>query len=140
MLLFIISDQTTLHKNFYVVFCFMSKKKQKNYMWILQQLRSLYAKMKISNSIVLLINMKKDLSKIFRLTFSESNHLLCLWHINNNVVINCKKHFIIKEAWNTFFSQWKEIVYASSEREYRELWDKFMNRYNISHSECISYW
>ncbi len=36
MFLMIISDQIVLHKNFYVVFCFMSKEKQNYYIWVLQ--------------------------------------------------------------------------------------------------------
>ncbi len=139
MSLFIISDQIALHKNFYVVFCFMTKEKQNDYVWVLQQLKRLYAKLKISDSTVLIIDMKKNLMNVCRLIFSVSNHLLCLWHINNNVLINCKKHFIIKEVWDKFFSEWKEMMYASSEREYRDLWDKFVNRYNLSHSDCINY-
>ncbi len=139
MSLFIISDQIALHKNFYVVFCFMTKKKQKNYMWILQQLKELCAKLKISDSTILLIDMKKDLMNVCRLIFSVSNHLLCLWHINNNVLINCKKHFIIKKVWNKFFSEWKDVMYVFSESEYRDLWNKFVNRYNLSHFDCINY-
>jgi hypothetical protein len=72
----------------------MSKKKQNDYMSILQQLRDLYAKLKISDSTVLFIDIKKNKLKILidclthrhekdfmnvcRLTFFESNHLLCL--------------------------------------------------------------
>jgi hypothetical protein len=139
MFLFIISDQIALHKNFYVVFCFVTKEKQNDYVWILQQLKRLYAKLKISDSTVLIIDMKKELMNVCRLIFSVSNHLLCLWHINNNVLINCKKHFIIKKIWDKFFSEWKKMMYASSEREYRDLWDKFVNRYNLSHFDCINY-
>jgi hypothetical protein len=62
-----------------------------------------------------------------------------LWHINNNVLINCKKHFIIKKVWDKFFSELKEMMYAFSEREYRDLWNKFVTRYNFSHFDCISY-
>jgi hypothetical protein len=60
MSFFIISDQIALHKNFYVAFCFMTKEKQNDYVWILQQLKALYAKLKIPDSTVLLIDMKKD--------------------------------------------------------------------------------
>jgi hypothetical protein len=42
MLLMIIFDQIALHKTFYVVFCFMTKEKQNDYVWIMKQLKSLY--------------------------------------------------------------------------------------------------
>jgi hypothetical protein len=74
-----------------------------------------------------------------RLIFSSINHLLCIWHINNNVLMNCKKSFISKEAWDVFFAEWKTIMYASSDQEYRQLWDKFVDRYNLTQGECIDY-
>jgi hypothetical protein len=75
MSFFIINDQIALHKNFYVVFCFMTKEKQKDYMWILQQLKALYAKLKISNSTVLLIDMKKDMQNWnFLIQFNSVAH------------------------------------------------------------------
>ncbi len=30
-------------------------------------------------------------------------------------------------------------MYASFKREYRDLWNKFVDRYNLSHSDCINY-
>jgi hypothetical protein len=102
-------------------------------MLVLQQLRDLYAKFKILDSTVLLIDMKKskleilidcfthrhekDLMNVCRLILFKLNHLLCLLHINNNVLINYKKHFIIKKVWDKFFSEWKEMMYASFESE-----------------------
>jgi hypothetical protein len=74
-----------------------------------------------------------------RLVFLKSNHLLCLWYINNNVLINCKKKFIIKETWEKFFNEWKTMIYAAFEFDYRDLWDKFVNCYNLFHDECINY-
>jgi hypothetical protein len=105
MSFFIVSNQIALHKIFYVAFCFMTKKKQNDYVWVLEQLKRLYQQLQFSDSTILLTNMKKDLMNDCRLIFLESNHLLCLWHINNNVLINCKKKFIIKETWKKFFSE-----------------------------------
>ncbi len=140
MLLMIIFDQIALHKTFYVVFCFMTKEKQNDYVWIMKQLKSLYQQLKISqNSTVFVTNMKKELMNVCKLTFSSINHLLCIWHINNNVLINCKKSFVFKEAWNVFFTEWKTIMYASFDRKYRQLWDQFVDRYNLTHDECIDY-
>ncbi len=140
MFLMIIFDQIALHKTFYVVFCFMTKEKQNDYVWIMKQLKSLYQQLKISqDSTVFVTDMKKELMNVCRLIFSSINHLLCIWHINNNVLINCKKSFVFKEAWNAFFTEWKMIMYAFSDREYKQLWDQFVNRYNLTHDECIDY-
>jgi hypothetical protein len=82
---------------------------------------------------------QKDFMNDCCLIFLELNHLLCLWHINNNVLINCKKNFIIKKTSEKFFSEWKTMSYAAFEFEYRHLWNKFVNCYNLSHDECIDY-
>ncbi len=139
MSLLIICDQTKLHINFYVVFCFMTKKQMTDYRWILKQLKILYNRLKISHLIVFVIDMKKALMIARYLFFSNFNHLLCIWHINNNVLINCKKSFVIKESWNEFFQRWKNVVYSSSEREFREVWNAFSNKYNLSHEDCVKY-
>ncbi len=152
----IIFDQIELHKIFYVAFCFMFKEKQNDYVWIIKQLKALYEKLKLSDSTIFVIDMKrdkistinwtsfvadmkKDLMNDCKLIFSSINHLLCIWHINNNVLMNCKKSFFIKEAWDVFFAEWKTIMYAFSEQKYRELWNKFVDRYNLIQDECIDY-
>jgi hypothetical protein len=30
-------------------------------------------------------------------------------------------------------------MYASFEREFREMWSRFSNKYNLSHEDCIEY-
>ncbi len=60
MSLMIISDQIALHKNFYVVFCFMTKKKQNDYVWVLQQLKHFYHQLKLLDLIVFITDMKRD--------------------------------------------------------------------------------
>jgi hypothetical protein len=97
MFFLIISEQTATHINFYVAFCFMQKEIIAGYLWILQQLKALYAKLKFFESFVIMTNMKQDLMNTIDSIFLNVNHILCLWHINNNVLTNCKKAFNTKE-------------------------------------------
>jgi hypothetical protein len=71
--------------------------------------------------------------------YENTNHLFCSWHINNNVLVNCKKAFSDKEAWTRFFGEWKTIMYAFSEAKFWELWDKFFDKYDRSHEDCVKY-
>jgi hypothetical protein len=46
----------------------------------------------------------------------ETKHVLCIWHINKNIVANCKKHFTIDDTWNFFMSDWNMLLtYATDE-------------------------
>jgi hypothetical protein len=94
----IINDQTCLHITFYVTFCFMTQKMIDDYIWILKQLKVLYVKLNLNLSIVIIIDMKRDLMKAIDTIFSNANQFLCLWHVNTNVLANCKRDFDSKKA------------------------------------------
>ena len=139
MLLLIISAQTALHTNFYVIFCFMIKERANDYRWAMKQLKILYLRLKLFMSVVFVIDMKRVLMIAVREIFSTTNHLLCTWHINNNVLVNCKKSFATKKDWETFFKEWKSIMYASFDAEYWRIWEEFSDTYLLSHDECVEY-
>jgi hypothetical protein len=58
--LLIISDQIALNMRFYVAFYSMTREKMKDYCWVIKQLKTLYLQLKLSNSIVFVIDMKRD--------------------------------------------------------------------------------
>ncbi len=102
MLLMIINDQTCLHITFYVTFSFMTQETIVDYIWVLKQLKVLYVKSNLSLSVVIIIDMKRNLIKTIDTIFSNVSYFLCLWHINTSVLANCKRDFDIKKAWNVF--------------------------------------
>jgi hypothetical protein len=89
----------------------------------------LYIQLNISNSTVIVTDMKKNLMIVIETQFSRINHLLCIWHINKNVVTNCKRSFNKKE-WDVFFTEWNTIVYALLKQLLWELWDRFSVKYS----------
>ncbi len=139
MFLFVIIDQTAINIIFYVAFVFMCQKKMTNYIWVLLQLKNLYVKLSLLFSMIMTIDCEKALTNAIKLKFSQTSHVFCIWHINNNVLINCKKTFNSKKAWETFFDEWKTMMYASSENEYNTAWNFLSEKYNLFHSECIEY-
>ena len=137
MPLLIISGQIALHTNFYVGFCFMAREQTSDYTWVLQQLKTTYLELELPDPTVIVTDMEKGLIAAITSKFPTANHLLCIWHINNNVVANCKRSFDDQKEWESFFAAWKSIVYASSEAEFWQLWDQFMITY--SDSGCVEY-
>lgn len=51
----------------------------------------------------------------------DTNYFFCLWHINNNVIVNCKKYFDTKKTWAIDFAKQKSIVYILLEQEFLEI-------------------
>ena len=50
--------------------------------------------------------------------YPSSDHILCRWHINMNVVAKCKKHFKTKESFEKFYELWTAVLDASTEEQY----------------------
>ncbi len=95
-------------------------------------MKNLYQQLKLSDFYftIIVIDMKKALITTRFLIFSDTAHLLWTWHINNNVLINCKKSFITKKTWEKFFVEWKSIMYALSESKNLRVWNDFVEQYN----------
>lgn len=40
----------------------------------------------------------------------NATHLLCRWHISKNVLVNCKKLFMMNKIWERFMMIWNLLV------------------------------
>ncbi len=98
MSLLIIIEVIALNIFFFVEFCFMTVEKTANYVWVLKQLKLQYTELDLSDSTVILTDCEQDLINALRSVFRESSHLLCIWHIDKNVLVNCRKHFDTEEV------------------------------------------
>ena len=118
--LMVISGQTALHTTFYVAFAFIAKEKMEDYTLVMERIKALYTSLHLSDPITTVIDMERGLINAILVTFPHLGtfHLLCTWHICNNIVVNCKKQFATSKAWEAFFSAWKKVMYANSEQEY----------------------
>ncbi len=104
MSLMIIFDQIVLHKTFYVVFCFMTKKKQNDYVWVLQQLKLLYQKLKLFDLTIFIIDMKKDnfsISRSYWLTDLKKNWwMIAFWFFQLRIIYYARDTSTIT-SWST---------------------------------------
>jgi len=95
MPLLIITRVTILNATFYVAFCFMKDKSYSDYEWVIEALVRLYDYLNLSYPITVISNSDKALLPALSHVFAEQNHrvnhILCIWHINQNVTANCKK-------------------------------------------------
>jgi hypothetical protein len=77
MLFLMISEQIEMNKNVYVRFRFMTKEITSNYCWILNQLKTMYAQMKMSKLTIIVTDMKKELIVAMKIELFEVHHLFC---------------------------------------------------------------
>ena len=98
MPLLIIIEIINLNIFFNVNFCFIKSECMTDYIWALKVVKSLYRKFNLISSEIILIDGDKTISSAIYQIFGLSiKHLLCIWHIEQNIVENCIKFFEIKK-------------------------------------------
>lgn len=66
-------------------------------------------------------------------------HVLCLWHVNKNVLTNCKPLFDIEEIWQEFYKDWHGVLYSTTKPIFKEKLAKFQVKYEIDYWVAINY-
>lgn len=90
MPLCIINEVTVMNTTFYAGFCFLSKEGYEDYCWVLEFYKNLLVSLDIPDPTVVVTDSEPGLIAAIPHRYSEVKHLLCLWHINKNVLANCR--------------------------------------------------
>lgn len=139
MPLLVINGVTALNTTFYVGFAFLASERTADYVWVLTQLKLLYDELDISPPEVILTDCERGLINASRLVFSTTQHLLCIWHIDKNVLINCRKDFGDDEEWQTFYTDWHKVMYAHTTEQFEAQWTVLSNKYDQRHPTSMLY-
>ncbi len=140
MFLCIIIEVTALNIIFYIAFAFLSSEIISSFEGILQQVLELYQELNISNFIFIVTNCEISLINAISSIFSTIQHALCLWHVDKNVLKNCKRFFDDNESWKMFFDQWHKIMYVSIEMKFEKNWRILKSKYDIeNHWSIVNY-
>lgn len=118
--LFCIVGVTPLKRTFHVAFAFLANECRGDFAWALQGLRRLYGLLKPPGTLpaTLITDRDRGLLLAIQEVFPTSGHLLCLWHVNKNVVKRCKRLFRSGDAWEGFMSAWNGLLQAPTVADY----------------------
>jgi hypothetical protein len=89
----------------------------------------MYKMLRTSNSLVFVIDCEIGLINVMAVVFSDSQHVLCIWHVDKNVLKNCRSYFADQDFWTRFFDDWHKVMYASFETEYESAWTSLQSKY-----------
>ncbi|XP_078159354.1 protein FAR1-RELATED SEQUENCE 5-like [Carex rostrata] len=112
--------------SFYSSFAFLKGESEKDYIWALKMFSKILGE---KQPYVIITDREFALINAINIVFPECKHLLCVWHIEKNILTKCKKYFETEEIWVGFLSSWKNVVYSSTELEYKEHWKEFESKY-----------
>nr|CCA18090.1 Pc21g00130 putative [Albugo laibachii Nc14] len=118
---------TSLNSHFSVGFCFLKEEKQSGYTWALSKLATIWTPE--TRPGVIVTDRELALMAAIDKVFSSSSHLLCIWHINKNILAKCKRQFETSEEWTVFLQQWCILVAANTELEYEKQWKELSDSF-----------
>ena len=127
---------TSTGLTFCVACAFLEAEKEDNYSWACQTLRVLMDEHSLPNVIV--TDREKALMNAIEGTFPQTTNLLCRWHINKNLLANCKKHVLKKGAWEGYIAQWNMVVHADSEEMFKIQLQRFQSDFDM-YPEMVKY-
>ncbi|WCJ29365.1 hypothetical protein M5689_011005 [Euphorbia peplus] len=109
---------TPCQKNFLVAYVFLQNESSESYRWALQTLRGLFRKDKFPTAIT--SDRELGLLRPLEEVFPESQHMLCTWHINRDVVAHvvkkCKQTDNFAQSFKS--GRWSKIIHAPSIEAY----------------------
>src|SRR6266536_4559978 len=82
-----IIGMTKINRNFYTTSVFLAGKKKSDYNIVFLNLKNLYDFWKLLYPVTFVTDTYKAKIKILKKIFPEANHILCIFHINNNNIL-----------------------------------------------------
>ncbi|XP_008221395.1 PREDICTED: uncharacterized protein LOC103321373 [Prunus mume] len=118
---------SSFNTSFYSCFVFMQKEEEKDYVWALEMFNKILG---VHNQpLVIISDRELALMNAIRIVFPSACNLLCVWHIEKNILANCKPHFREEVDWVAFLSTWADLIKSPNESSFDKAWDHFENEY-----------
>ena len=116
--------------SFYAGCAFLMHEREDDFLWVLRAFKKVIG---IENTpSVIMSDRQQAFINAVNVVFPETTHLLCVWHIQKNVLTNCRNDFDSKNAFDLFLSFWTNtVVYSSTEEEFQKNWSDFQVFYSI---------
>ena len=89
---------TGMNRNFYTASVFLAGEKEKDYDIVFLGFKDLYDFWKLLYSLTFVTDACEAEIKFLKKIFFEVNHILCIFHINNNILVKLKSK--IKVEYN----------------------------------------
>ncbi|KAG7562134.1 hypothetical protein FFLO_02416 [Filobasidium floriforme] len=118
--LFHVVAATGANCSFTIAFGYLAREQEDDYLWAMHNLRDLLRIVPVKTFVT---DNDKALRNAIDRVYPETTKLLCIWHINKNIV--SRKKGIAEEDWNKMLAHWYRIVRAPTLTEFEEVLTSF---------------
>ncbi|KAL4561205.1 hypothetical protein LXL04_033368 [Taraxacum kok-saghyz] len=108
--------------SFYSGFVFLKTEDEYSYVWALNVFKKTLENREPS---VIMSDRELALMNAINVVFPNTTNLLCIWHIEKNVLANCKKHFPHTNEFDIFMSYWNNVAYSTTPTIFEDNWAEF---------------
>ena len=124
-------------KTIQVALCFLSGETGADYDWAIDKFEEVMNSHEIPEPDTWVTDRELALMNTLDHMFPDSDHLLCTWHVNMNILANCRKHYpadlrdplkktlsnpqgyVPDPKWTEFLKDWAALVDSTTENEYK---------------------
>jgi hypothetical protein len=115
-------------KSFSACFMFISKEDELQYHCAMQSFKNCFG----INPKVFVTDKEDALRNAISVVFPEATNLLCIWHINKNVLKNCLNKFDTREQFGNFMKEINQLLFSSTETSFNDLLIEFRSKFSNS--------
>ncbi|CAG8666746.1 18842_t:CDS:2, partial [Racocetra persica] len=116
MPLFHVVGMTSFNTTFSSCFAFLKSEQEEDYKWALTCVFHIFGN--IPKPQVIMTDHELALMNVIKTVFPESKNLLCIWHIEKNVLVNCRRYFQTDIEWSTFMKSWSTLIKSKTETDF----------------------
>jgi hypothetical protein len=127
---------TCLNTTFYIAFCFIRHEDEKGFTWALSQLQSFYC-----NTGPQVLIMDRDMAqlKAARVVFPKIPRMLCIWHIEKNVLVHSSQYIKDAKEREEFMKDWVNLINSPTIPVYNTRWEEFKAKYQPQYPLLLLY-
>lgn len=148
---------TATNRTFHVAFAFIPEETTFGYTFPIRCLKSLFDRLEIHYPAVFLSDKETALRNTLTTIFPGSARLLCLWHINQNVLAHFARSIRteverdtalarqqllndIQQKRRDLMKSWSQVCFSETENQFHENWQKLKDEYaDEVYDDCTTY-
>jgi hypothetical protein len=124
---------TSTYITFNAGFALMREENEVEYTWALK----LFSR--IVSPDVIVTDRELALMNTINTVYPKSQNLLCIWHVNKNILAQIKKQGCCRERCDNIMKEWNEIGQSKTCDMFNNKWLEFEEKRTSSSSEIVAY-
>jgi hypothetical protein len=113
---------TSFNTTFFGCFAFIKSEREEDYEWAMNCVARIFTD--VPKPGVIVTDRELALMRAINSVFPNARNLLCIWHIEKNVLSNCRRYFSSDENHTAFLKDWTHLIKAKAESDFVEGWSE----------------